>query len=194
MTKEIAIQKEASPLVEKAKALTIKKPADMEKASDMRSSLKKMAAKIDTEKNKVMRPLLDAVAAERARWAPAEKAIKEALSFVDRSMIDYQTEQQAIADEKAAKIEARIGKGKGKLGLDTAVAQIEDIDKPEAVITSEVGGTKFRAHNVLIVDDITKIPFEYLLVDESKLKAALLDGVNVKGAHIKVEQRPVNIA
>jgi hypothetical protein len=193
MTKELAIQKEVSPLVKKAESLVIESPKDMSKASEMRTTLKKMANTIKTEKDKVMRPLLDAVSAERNRWSEAEKTIDTALKMTDRKMIDYQTEQQRIADEEAEKIAARVGEGKGKLKPETASTKIAELDKPETFVQASVGGTKFRPEARCEAEDITQIPFEYLVPDMVKIRAAMKNGIQIPGVRYFTEQIPVNV-
>lgn len=192
MTKELAITRQVSPLIAKAQQLSIKSSKDMTTASIMRVTLKKMANTIKTEKDKVMRPLLDAVAAERARWAPAEKNIDEALKYVDRSMIAYQTDAKRKADEDAAKIAARIGHGRGKLTMETALQKLENVDTPDAVVHTNDGATAFRTYEMFEVDDIDKLPSYYLLPNETLIRKAMEQGLKLPGVRYYTEERPIN--
>lgn len=190
MTKELAIQKQVSPLVAKAEALTITSAKDMQKASAMRVALKAMANTIKTEKDKVMRPLLDAVAAERARWSIAETAISQALSYTDSKMSAYQTAEKAKADAETTKIAARVTKG--TLKADTAIAKLENIETPAEVIENDDGGTKFRTVEQFEITNIKDVPVEYLLPNETMIRAAMKKGVKLPGVRYFTIETPVN--
>ena len=85
-----------------------------------------------------------------------------------------------------------MGEGKGKLRVETAVKKIENIETPDHQVATEAGLVKFREDKVLKITDETKIPREYLVVDEKKLLEALKGGVIVPGAEIDIKMTPVN--
>ena len=68
-----------------------------------------------------------------------------------------QTEQTKIAKAKEDAIASRVGAGKGKLGLETAVKKIEAIDQPSEHVATEAGSVKFRATRTLKITDEAKI-------------------------------------
>lgn len=193
MSKELSIQKEVNPLAEKAEALVIKTPKDMVKATEMLSTVNKFGDRVETEKMKVMRPLLDAQKAERARWKPIEEKVEFVVGILRRKMTDFQTAAKKAADIEAAKIEARIGEGKGKLKIDTAVSKIAEIDTPDQSVTADSGMVKFRTEKKFEVVNITQLPSEYLLPDLVKIRAAMKEGKEITGVRYFTEEVPVNL-
>ncbi len=173
-------------------AITIKDAADMKEASEARAQLKRMENAADEEKQKVLKPLNAARTAELKRWKPIETQISNALGILDKEMTRYQTEQQRIADKETAKIAARIGEGKGKLKVETAIKQIAQVDAPESEIVTDSGGTGFFAHPCFEVVDMTLLPTDYLLANEPMIRAAMKDGKELPGVRYWIEQRPVN--
>lgn len=182
----------SSSLLTKARTFVIASAKNLVEASEIRIQIKAEAGFIKTNKEKMMRPLLDAVEVERGRWRKRETEIKEALDHLDRSMIDYQTEAKREADEKAEKIAARVGPGRGKLSAETALAQLDEINTPEKVIESDNGATGFRTYQMFAVEDITKLPAEYLLPNDQAIRKAMENSVKLPGVRYYTEERPVN--
>lgn len=198
MTKELAIAKKTLPIVEEAKKVVIKNDKDMTKATEILSRLNKAADAADAEKNKVMRPLLDAVNAERGRWKPLETELKAGIDHIRKVMTVYRTEQKKTADEEAARIEARVGSGKGKLKAETAIAKMADIEQPEENIIADSGMVKFRTVNVFEIEDIgqildaTGLQFIDVSLKMRAVEEALKRGEKIPGIKYSTEERPVN--
>lgn len=192
MSKELTIEQEVSPLAEQATALSISNPKEMEGAVTFLSQLNKMLDRIKAEKDKVMRPLLDATAAEHARWKPAETKLEAAIAIARKTITAYQTEQKRIADEEAEKIAARVAPGKGNLSAETAIKKMDAIKKPEESVTTDAGLAKFRTDKKCEVEDITKIPFEFLLADMVKIRAAMKAGQEIPGIRYFSEETVIN--
>lgn len=187
MSKSLAIiEKEIKPLT---KALTITGPKDMVIADARRADLKAIIKRMKTEKDKVLGPLNEARKAEMARWKPAEEAAENSLQLINNEMSRYQTEERRVADEKAAKIAARVGHGKGKLHIETAMQQIDGIDRPQ----SNVGGTGFTTVKKFEVMDVNMLPIAYVLPDEVAIRAAMHRGEQLPGVRYWEEQRPKSI-
>lgn len=186
------LTKEISPFIAKTQKVTISNDKQMKQASEMRTQLKAYAKQVKEKKETVTKPAYAAYKAGMALFETVEKEVKEALSFIDRAMIDYQTEQTRIADEKKAAIEDRVGSGKGKLRIDTAVAQIDAVDTPDKKISTTSGGTEFIATRCFEVTDVSILPKEFILPDEIKIRAAMKLGTELDGVKYWTEQRPRN--
>jgi hypothetical protein len=163
----------------------------MEQASNLRSTVKQYIKDLTEEKEKVTKPLNEALKAERARFKPLEEKAEAIIEHLDRQMSAYQTAEAKRAADEEAKIAARIGEGKGKLKMETAVAKLAAIDTPDKT----VGGTRFVTDYEIVITDLRAIPEQYLKIEVRTLvlKAALKAGVAVPGATLKEVQRPVNI-
>lgn len=175
-------------IVDKGFQLVVADQKTLEQASEIRSQAKKYLKDLTTEKEKVTKPLNDALKAERARFKPLEEKAEKVIKYLDRQMTDYQTEVARKAEAAKEKIAARIGDGKGKLQIETAMNQIANVETPDDV----VGNTQFVTAYELIVTDIKAIPDEYLKIEVRTLALtqALKAGVVVPGAELKEVKRP----
>lgn len=178
-------------IIEKGLALAVTDKDSMAQASELRSTVKKYIKDLTEEKEKVTKPLNEALKAERLRFKPLEEKAEAIIEHLDKQMSAYQTAEAKRAAEEEAKIAARIGDGKGKLKMETAVAKLAAIDTPDKV----VGGTRFVTDHEVVVTDLRAIPDQYLKIEVRTmvLKAVLKAGVVVPGASLKEVQRPVNI-
>lgn len=181
---------EIQPYQEKVAALSVSSPEDLKEAANLLTELNTFKDRITDEKDKVMRPLLDAINAERKRWKPIETKLDDAITKVRGAISKYQTQITAEAKSKEEKIAARIEKGTMK--LDTAVRKMNEIDQPETSIEAENGSLKFRTDRKFEVTDITKVPYEYLLPDMPGIRAAMKAGKELPGIRYWDEQSPVH--
>lgn len=191
--KEVALyEKKVNPLVERARSFAIETQKDMTEATEMLSQMNRIGDAIEAEKQKVLKPLNQALKAERARWKPIETMWEEGIAAIRKAMTVWQTEQTRLAREKEDKIAARVGEGKGKLKADTAMQQIAELDRPDALIATTEGAVKFRTVKKFEVTDIKLLPIEYHIADETAIKAAMQAGTELPGVRYFEEQVPVN--
>lgn len=187
--KEIAvIQKKVSPIVREASLISVTDAASMAIASEMRSKLKAIEKEVVGDKEKLTKPLKQVVKDITAKYAPFENELDNALLIITNKMSTYQTAELKRAQEEEEKIAARVGEGKGKFKMETAVSKIEEIDKPD----SKVGNTKFRTDKKFEVMDITLVPYEFVLPNEVAIRKAMIEGVEVAGVRYYEVQTPVN--
>lgn len=193
MTKELKIiEKQIIPIIETAKELIIKDHGSVQMAVEMLSKLNKINDKIIEEKEKITRPLNEALRAERARWKPTETINTEAINILRTKLSVYQTNLVQIQKEEELKIANRVKSGKGNLSLDTAVKKIEALPEISKEIPSTEGLVQFREVKVLKVTDIKLIPHEYFDLNETRLLVDLKLGQKVPGAEIEIKQVPAN--
>lgn len=187
-----ALTKQVAPIVLQATELEIIDAASMTQATEMLSVLNKKNDQITDEKEKITKPLNQALKVERSRWKPLETTLEEAIGIVRRKMSAYQTEAKRIADIEAAKIAARVGEGRGKLTPETAVRKLGEIDAPAATVASDAGSVAFRTVKHFEVMDFSALPDNYKLADESAIRTAMKQGVEVPGVRYYETQEPVN--
>lgn len=185
-------EKKVFPIADEAMSLTIENPEVMRQAVDLLSHLNKAHDVIENEEDKVLAPLKEAMKAEKARWEPFKLRLKPAIEALRKKMGAYQTEQTRLAKVEEAKIAARVGQGKGKLKVETAVAKIDQIDRPDNAVISDAGLVKFRTDKVLKITDEKKIPDAYWIINEKDLLTDLKKGKSIPGAEIEEIQTPVN--
>lgn len=186
------IKKELSPIAQKVEWLQIKNADDIPEAVSLLSSLNKHSDAIETEKAKVMRPLLDAQKAERARWKPIETVLDSAITTLRAKMSTFQTEELARTQAQATKIAEKIGEGKGKIKFETALEKLRDIKTPDKFVKTEEGSVSFRTIKRFEVTDLSLVPKEYLLPNEPLIKDAMKKNKPIPGIRYYEEQTLAN--
>lgn len=192
MTNIKIYEKEISPVVTTAETLKIEKAEDMVQATELLSTMNKFKDKITEEKEKVTKPLNEALKAERARWKPIESLYETGIALVRAKMSTFQTAEARRRKEEADKIAKRIGEGRGKLTLDTAARKMEEIKTAPSKVESDAGKISFRTDKKLKVVDENKIPKAYWILDERKALADLKSGKKVPGCEVEEIEVPVN--
>lgn len=188
----VVLEREISPIVESARGLEIVDADGMGVGVEMLSRLNQFNDRVVEEKEKITKPLNEALKVERARWKPIETVVLEAIAVVRGKMSQYQTAEVLRAREEEKRIAERVGEGKGKFKVETAVRKLGEIEVAEEKVVSGSGMVKFREDKVLVVVDEKLIPREYLVVDEKAVRGALLEGKKVPGAVLEVKMVPLN--
>lgn len=191
-TKDIAIIKKINPVIEKINSFNIVSSETMQEGVQYLSQLNQFLDKLTEEKEKLTKPINEALKEIRSRYKPTELLLEGAISHLRSDMSAYQTTQLRIKEEEEKKIAARIGEGKGKLKIETAVEQINNLATPASKVSSDAGEVKFRTDKKLKITDGDLIPREYLIIDEKALFSALKLGKTIPGAEIELIQTPVN--
>lgn len=186
------IERETSNLIENAESIIIENEKQKSDATILLSQTNKMLDRVTFEKEKVTRPLNEALKAERGRWKPIEATLESAILILRKKLGTYQTEQKRIADEKEAKIIDRVGEGKGKFSADTAVRKLDEIEKPSEVVNTNAGTIKFRTDKKFEVTDLAQLPLEYHMANEVSIRVAMKNGVELPGVRYWEEQVPIN--
>lgn len=186
------IEKEVSPIVSRAAALEIKDEKSMTGGAELLSTLNLRLDKITEEKERITKPLNEALKAERSRWKPFVDQLDEAIALIRRKMSAYQTEQKRIADDEADRIAARVKEGKGNLKPETAVRQMEEIDRPAGAVTAASGMVKFKTVKCFEVMDLSLVPLDYHLANEVTIRKAMNADIEIPGVKYWTEQRPDN--
>lgn len=179
-----------NPIVQRAESLEIEKQADLPQAVQMLSELNKTADKITEEKEKITKPLNEALKQERNRWKPIETVLEQAINTLRTKITKYQTAQIAIEKAQQEKIAARLEKG--TLTLPTAVRRLADLKISEKSVNSEAGYIKFRVTKKFIVENLELVPRDYLIINEALIKEAMKDQKEIPGIRYYEEQTPIN--
>ncbi len=194
-TKEVSvavIEKGIAPIVRQAEGLNITNPKAMSEAGETLSKLNVFLDKVTEERERVTKPLNEALKAERSRWKPIETLCNEAIEVLRGKMIKYQTEAKKQADAEKARIEDRVGEGKGKLKVETAVRKMDEVETPEESIAGDTGLVKFKTVQKFKVVDMAKLPMNLHLANETEIRRLMTNGVKVEGVEYYQEEVPVN--
>ena len=191
--KEVKVlDKEISPVVKKATSIEIRNPSDMKKATEMLSQINKYADEVEEKKKSVTDPLNAALKAARGLFKPLEEKLEEAIGSIRSSMTSYQTEQRRLEKIEEDKIASRVGEGKGKLKVETAVKKIDEIKKADQNVSAESGSVKFKTVKKFEVMDVTMLPHDYILANETLIRKAMNEGNELPGVRYYTEEVPFN--
>ncbi len=186
------IEKKLSPIMAAVEKLEVKDEKSENQATEMLSQLNAVGDAMADKKAKVYDPAWATVVAIRAEWKPKETILEGAIKLIRSKMTKYRTAVQAEADAEEARIAARVKEGKGNLSVESAVRQIEAIDKPVATVTTGAGVVKYKPVPCFEVMDVTLLPAEFILPNEVLIRKAMNEGKEISGVRYFIEQRPIN--
>lgn len=184
------LEKEIVPIVTKAQKVIITSTEDLTRATTMLSELNKASDTVEDTKLGITKPLNASLKATRELFKPIEDKLESAITTIRSAMTKYQTQlvwEQKIEQEKIAK---RVEKG--TLKVETAVKKMEELDTAVDKVVTESGSLTFMEVEKFEVVDITKLPFDYLLPNEVKIRQALKAGIKLEGVRYWTEQIPRN--
>lgn len=186
------IAKQVPQIITEAEALTISNSEELNDAVTYLSKLNKKSDEIDAEKDKMMRPLLDAVAVERGRWKPVESLLAPVILGLRRKISDYQTRVKREEEEQKAKIAARVGEGKGKLSYEKALEKTDAVEVAEKRVATGAGSVTFKTEKMFEVIDLKALPLDYHLPNDTEIRKSMKAGKELPGVKYWTEEVPVN--
>jgi hypothetical protein len=195
--REIEIVRErASGMSSVAKSIVVDSEGTLLAAGETLRAIKDTAKLVKGRKEEITRPMNEALKSARALFAPIERMCEDAETLVSHKMARWQNEQEEIlrkAEEAAARKiqDAQEKLDEGKI-TERAAKKIENkaldrlAEMPEAVRSSSDFHTreikKFR------ITDEAAIPREFLMLDEKKVRNAMMGGINVAGIYYYKEK------
>lgn len=190
----VSLKKDIDTVSKIATGLKITDGKSMEVASEILSRVNKYADSVEEKKQEVMAPLNLAVKNFRAMFKPLETQCLEVIESIRGKMTKYQTEQVARERAEEAKIVEKMNAG--KIGIDKAVAKLEDIDRADKKVEVDSGSVSFIETPCFEVMDVVmlaeKTGDKYILADEVKIRAAMKAGIELPGVRYWKEMRPRN--
>ncbi len=178
-------------IITKAEKLTITTPEDLSVATTILSELNKEKDAITEEKEKVTRPLLDALNAERARWKPRELQLDTIITKVRGAMVTFQTALVAKQKLEQEKIVNKLEDGKIK--PETAIRKLGELDTVDKKVETESGSISFKTVKKFEMVSPHDVPVEYLLLNEVKVREEMKQKKEIKGVKYWEEQVPINL-
>lgn len=190
--KEIAIlEKKMTPVTTSVLSLVVTDAETEHRGVELLSQLNKIGDVMKATKAKIYDPAWATVVAIREEWRPRESMLKEAIDAVRGKLTAYRTEVEA----KKAKILDRVGDGKGKLKLETAVNQVADLGADGAVQT-EKGTVKYKTVKKFEITDILQLSTwnrgAAIIPNEIVIREAMKRGLELPGVRYFEEQVPTN--
>lgn len=194
-TEEITIkqEKEIVPFIQKIGSnLTIIDVPTLAQATEYLSQANQYLTALTKDKETMTKPLNEALRAIRAKYAPTEKALEDVILSIRKAMTTYQTQETLRIKEEEEKIASRVGDGKGKLKVETAIKKIEDIERTPDKVTSSSGSITFKESKKFEVTNCSQLPPQYILPNETAIRSAMNKGIELPGVRYYTEQTPIN--
>ena len=186
--KLIPIRESVKSIASQLDGLVISDQKTFTKISELYSSAKTLYKSIYEERRLKTKPLEQQIKDIEIHYVPSEKALKTLIDKLKLDITNYQNEQLRLRREKEIAIADRIGSGKGKIKLETALEKISELDTP----ATNIGNLSFRDKPQLRITDMSLIPEKYWILDEVLLFSDLKENVKIPGAEIEIIKIPVN--
>ncbi len=182
--KELAVIKtQSAKAYSTAEGLTIKSQKDLEEAKPVLQKIGQVKKLVKEKKEAITKPLNEGLKQVRALFSPIEEQIEAAENLIKGKMLDYSRLLAKIEAEKKPEIEEKVQNG--EMNIETAVKKLDKLaEKKDAIPTRKI--------KKLSITDREKIPDEYWIIDEVKLRADLLAGKEIPGAKMVEEEIIVN--
>ena len=151
--------------------------------------IKDLGKVIKAEKEKFTKPAQSIINEARSKYLPYEKICSEAEVALKAKADMYMGDQERERLRKEESIARRAEKG--QLREETAIRKLEEIgEERKSIDTGEAQLQRKTVKSVVIVDR-EKIPHEYWVVDEVKVRKVALAGVEIPGVTVKEKSQMV---
>lgn len=185
--------KDIKPITERLENLEIISPNTLKLATTILSNANTYLDSVIAYKESKTKPLNQALKVIRAETKPLEEALESLIESIRTKMSKYQTELANTRLEAELAITQRIGEGRGKLKLETAVNKLEALAPVAQSVETDAGSVTFIATKKCEVVDMALLPLEYHVADETKVRSAMKQGVELPGVRYWTEQIPRNV-
>jgi hypothetical protein len=165
--------------------IVIKSAEHLTNATELLSKLNSKLKEITADKKSITDPIKQSLKEIESRYKQAETILTENIVSIRMEMSKYQTNQLKKESAIISKLES------GKIGQTSAMNKIEALATDVRVETGS-GTLKFRADEKCEVEDITKVPMEYLIPDQVKINKAMKAGIKLPGVRYYTVQVPIN--
>jgi hypothetical protein len=169
-----SIEKESAPLFKKLSVITkITTKEDFEKAGEAVKALKNLLTMAEDQKKKITDPANTIIKEARSLFKPFEEKVTNAETSIKLMMSDWWESNE----KKKALLVDDFTNGKIKKESTYISKSVELEEKPS--------GAQLRNKTILVIEDEKKIPREYLVPNETAIKAALMAGKKVGGCKLE---------
>lgn len=172
--------------VVKAENLVIADQKDMVVAVELLSRLNTIADGLEADRVKLTKPLNDALREINSRYKPAREALEGVIKGLRGKMTQYTT--MRLEEVKRAELEATKAIEGGVGSLETALEVIEGVGDVQTSVTTKSGAVSFIEVDKFEVVDFAKLPDEYKLANETAIRLAKKNGIEVSGVRYWKEQ------
>lgn len=170
-----SLLKKFKPLERKLTDLTVNSKESYDTAGALVKQMKELAKMADIEEKKITDPLNQALKAAKEHFKPFKDEVKQIEEATKADMIKFLDKQQG----KQKALDKKFEDGEIKK-VSTYVAHQEEL-------TVQSRNSQVRGVQVLVIDDVNKVPREFLVPDEKLIKEALKAGKKVAGCRMETK-------
>lgn len=174
-------------LIDQSSRVVIQNDTDQDRAGDLLKLLKDLKKDIEEQRKEDTAPLREAQQEINARYKPLDDKLKAAICRVNNGMVHYSEEQHRLEQqrrEEEALAKAEDDPDHADAYLDAGSKEV----KPTTTRSTHGARTHMQTRlDSIEVEDWSKVPEEYKMLDEKKAKGAIRAGVEIPGvkAHYK---------
>ena len=187
-TKEVSVVKaEVSRVVKLAQEHSkIVTEPELNEANEVLVKVKAVGKKVKEEKAKQYDPAMATVKAIREFWAPIEAQYQEAEAIIKDAIVGYARKLAEVAAKKEAELVAKVEAG--KMTMEKAVEKMETLPVMETKMETKKGSVKISKVKKFEVTDLAKLPLEYHIANETKIRQAMHAGQELPGVRYWEEE------
>lgn len=151
--------------------LVISDDDQLKSASSMLGEIKTISKELNVSKKAITDPLNTALKEVRALFKMPEDNLANAEKIVKAAILAYHEIQDAAAQKEIAKIENRVGEGRGHIRTETAMAKLANVEQPE----TNLGGAqvKYGSEKIRITDVHKLIAWRPGMLENERVMEAL---------------------
>lgn len=174
-----------------ALALEINSDEDVERASEMIKEISTLKAQIEDQRTKITKPINDSLRQINAFFKQFSEPVLEADKQIRSKVAQYRTIQEQERIKKQKELDKIFKKQQAEINK---IAEEKGIEAPVIVAPTvqenagQVGKVKFKKVWTFEIEDISKIPVEFLMVDERKVRQAIVQDGRRRISGIKIFQ------
>jgi len=176
-----AIEKSANPFFNKLEKLIIDSPEQYAKAGEWLKKIKEYKKDAEGKESAIIDPIKTSIKNTQALFRPFYERVADIEATTKAAMLEFVEAQ----DKKKLQLQNDFESGKVKR-VSTYIGKVHELEIP-ADKNSQV-----RKVKRLVIEDVNKIPREFLMPNESLIKKILLEGKSVPGCKM-VEDKTIAV-
>lgn len=180
-TKKIQIiETKTNKALKLSQEIVINNQETLSQGVDFLKKIKITGQMIKEQKEKITKPLNQALKEARDMFRPIESNYLQAERIVKQKILNYNLEQERIKKEKEKKLAERVDRGTMK--METAVKKIEKM--PEVKNEGRDSKVKMREIKEIVIENESKLPRKYLMPNNVLIRRDALNGIKIEGVKV----------
>lgn len=160
----------------------------LEEVAEKIKAIKTLGKLVRAEMEKYTKPAQEIINNARAKYLPFEKECDNAEKKLKLKALVYMQLQEAEQKKKEVSIAQRVEKG--QLKEETGLKKLEELGEAQKNIKTESGAKlQMKTVRVVTIVDPEKVPHEYWVIDETKVRKVALAGVSIPGVEVIEEKQ-----